>query len=130
MANATEELLKQLGWPEPHMADKGRLQWSRQGTDDSVDAAIVLVTPTQVRARMARMRLDGPDPLHMEAIWDIGPNQEPRMKSFVYGGEQQPMDQGRAVQQFNDLRNLLNARAAFQTMGTRWKLSTPKPAGV
>lgn len=121
MSNATADLLKKLHWPEAHLEEKGKVSWTRQGEGASTDAAIVLVSPSQIRARMTRFWPDGPDPMHMEAIWDIGADKDPALSSFAYAGEAQALNEGVAIQRFEEILAMINARPAFQTMGIRWK---------
>ena len=130
MSEATEKLLTELHWPKSSMADKGRVSWTRAGGDSSVDAAMLLVSPTEIRARLMKMWPDGPDPMHFEAIWSIGASQDPDLTSYAYGGERQPLDQAAAISRFSEMLEILNARPAFQTMGTRWKRSSAVPTAT
>jgi len=118
----TEDLLIKLQWPEKHLEEKGRVSWTRLGENESTDAAFVLVSPTHIRARFARLHLSGPDlTQQMEAVWAIGQNQTPKLTFFCYAGENQELNEKKAVQCFNEMLEILNSRPAFQTMGIRWK---------
>lgn len=122
------DLLQKLQWPADQLQSKGVLGWARDGGPAApMQSASVVVSPRAVRCRLVGV-VAGDLSTHFEAEWGLDQTLAPTLRRFVYAGEAQPLDDVRAVERFVSLVQMLNARPAFQFMGTLRPSVLPVPA--